>query len=196
MDFSVRKATLADVPALRILIAESTRKLHTSHYTPIQIEAALKYLYGVDTAIIIDGHYFVIDEPPSETSTPLSQPSDVEPKLIACGGWSNRKTLYGGDQYYAREDDILSPEKGDVAKIRAFFVHPEWARKGLGRLVLGACENAAREAGFTKAEMGATLAGVSFYERMGYSKLKGAKRIEVIGEDVEVELVRMKKDML
>ena len=87
--------------------------------------------------------------------------------IVACGGWSKRKTLYGGDQYAAREDSLLDPAR-DAAKIRAFFVHPQWARQGIGGLILEACENARREAGFTRLEMGATLSGVAFYRAKGY----------------------------
>ncbi len=91
--------------------------------------------------------------------------------IVACGGWSKRQTLYGGDQYAAREDSLLDPSR-DAAKIRAFFVHPDRARRGIGTLILEACENAAIEAGFTRLEMGATLSGVAFYKAKGYAEVE------------------------
>ena len=94
-----------------------------------------------------------------------------KPVIVACGGWSKRKTLYGGDQYARREDSLLDPSR-DAAKIRAFFVHPAWARRGIGGMILEACENAATAAGFTRLEMGATLSGVEFYKAKGYAELE------------------------
>jgi GNAT superfamily N-acetyltransferase len=94
-----------------------------------------------------------------------------ENKIVACGGWSKRKTLFGSDRAAGREDDLLDPAC-DRAKIRAFFVHPDWARRGLGSRILEACENAAREAGFTGFEMGATLTGVKLYRERGYSAIE------------------------
>jgi GNAT superfamily N-acetyltransferase len=93
--------------------------------------------------------------------------SAADPVIVACGGWSKRKTLYGGDQYAGREDSLLDPSQ-DAAKIRAFFVHPQWARRGIGGMILQACEDAAMAAGFTRFEMGATLSGVAFYRAKGY----------------------------
>ncbi|MGB8834192.1 MAG: GNAT family N-acetyltransferase [Candidatus Sulfotelmatobacter sp.] len=150
--FNIRKATPADVPRLRELIEASVRGLQADDYTPAQIEGALHSVYGVDSQLIADGTYFVV-----ESSS----------EIVGCGGWSQRKTLYGGDQYAAREDSLLDPAH-DAAKIRAFFVHPAWARRGIGSLILKTCEHAAREAGFTRLEMGATLSGVAFYQAMGY----------------------------
>jgi GNAT superfamily N-acetyltransferase len=95
--------------------------------------------------------------------------------IVACGGWSKRKTLYGGDRWKDRQDDLLDP-RIDAAKIRAFFVHPDWARRGIGTLVLDACENAARAAGFKRFEMGATLTGVKLFQERGYAAIE---RIEV-----------------
>jgi GNAT superfamily N-acetyltransferase len=158
-----------DVPVLRGLIDASVRGLQVHDHTPAQIEAALKSVYGVDTRLIADGTYFVAEAPSDES----------EPKLviIGCGGWSKRKTLFGGDQWGQRQDAVLDPTR-DAAKIRAFFVHPDWARRGVGTLILDACENAAKAAGFKRLEMGATLSGVPFYRAKGYAAL----------EDVEVPL--------
>ena len=89
--------------------------------------------------------------------------------IVGCGGWSKRKTLYGGDHWTGREDAMLDPAK-HAAKIRAFFVAPEWVRRGVGSLILDACENAAIADGFRRLEMGATLTGVPFYRMRGYSE--------------------------
>jgi GNAT superfamily N-acetyltransferase len=112
--------------------------------------------------------------------------------IAGCGGWSKRKTLYGGDQYAGREDSLLDPAC-DAAKIRAFFVHPEWARRGIGGAILEACENAARAAGFVRLEMGATLSGVAFYEAKGYAVLEN---LEVdLGNGEVLPIVRMTKEI-
>lgn len=180
--YHLRKATTEDIPILQQLIDLSVRALHTTYYTPAVITGALKSIYGVDTALLSDGHYFAI--------TPLSDPSTI----IACGGWSHRSTLYGGDQFSSRDDNtLLNPEKGDAAKIRAMFVHPAWARKGVGRFLILACEGAAREAGFQRVEMGATLSGVPFYESMGYVVIEDQERD--LGDGVKLELKRMGKEL-
>jgi GNAT superfamily N-acetyltransferase len=157
----IRKATAADVPRLREVIEASVRSLQAADYSPAQIECALQSVYGVDSQLIADGTYLVAE---------VSRPQN-ESEIVACGGWSRRKTLYGGDQYAAREDSLLDPAR-DAAKIRAFFVHPGWARRGIGSMILEACENAALAAGFTHFEMGATLSGVAFYRAKGYAALE------------------------
>ena len=112
-------------------------------------------------------------------------------QIVACGGWSKRKTLYGGDQYAGREDSLLDPSR-DAAKIRAFFVHPDWARRGIGSLILEACENAAVEAGFTRLEMGATLSGVAFYRAKGYARLRTRSPL---GNGEALPIVKMAKEI-
>jgi GNAT superfamily N-acetyltransferase len=177
--FRLRKATMEDISELTLLIDASVRALHAEHYTPEQISAALKHVYGVDTTLIQDGHYFVV-----ETSAP------EKVQIVGCGGWSYRRTLYGGNQYAAREDDLLDPAK-DAGKIRAFFVHPDWTRRGIGGIVLRACEGAAREAGFARVEMGSTLSGVAFYTSSGYKELEQVEdRLE---NGVVLTFVRMGK---
>src|SRR5579862_9128373 len=126
---AIRLAVVEDVPVLRKLIDASVRGLQANDYTPGQIEGALKSVYGVDSQLIADGTYFAAEDQ-----------SPQYPVIVACGGWSKRKTLYGGDQFSGREDSLLDP-KTDAAKIRAFFVHPKWARRGIGGLILSACEN-------------------------------------------------------
>jgi len=158
----IRKVRTGDVPRLREVIDASVRGLQAGDYTPAQIEGALASVYGVDSQLIADGTYLVAEI--QETGAPT-------PTIVGCGGWSKRKTLYGGDQFAGREDSLLDPAR-DAAKIRAFFVHPDWARRGIGTLILEACESAAREAGFTRLEMGATLSGVAFYRAKGYADLE------------------------
>ncbi len=181
MNIQVRKATTADVPRLQEVIEASVRGLQADYYSPGQIEGALKSVYGVDSQLIADGTYLV-----AESSQPQG---NIE--IVACGGWSKRKTLYGGDQYAGREDSLLDPER-DAAKIRAFFVHPKWARHGIGGLILEACENAAREAGFTRLEMGATLSGVDFYQAKGYAAVENQE--VPLGNGEALPIMRMAKE--
>jgi GNAT superfamily N-acetyltransferase len=159
MPFPIRPAVTADIPALSSLIESSVRELQAEDYTPAQLDAALGSVFGVDTQLIADGTYFV------------AQTDDSEAMIVGCGGWSRRKTLYGGDRFAVREDSLLDPTC-DAARIRAFFVHPQWARRGIGGLILDACERAAAAAGFTRLEMGATLTGVPFYRVKGYTALE------------------------
>jgi GNAT superfamily N-acetyltransferase len=165
---------------LREVIEASVRGLQAEDYSPAQIEGALKSVYGVDSQLIADGTYFVAEVTEIQS----------KPKIVACGGWSKRKTLYGGDQYAAREDSLLDPAQ-DAAKIRAFFVHPQWARRGIGGLILEACENAARDAGFTRLEMGATLSGVAFYKAKGYAAVENQE--VPLGNGETLPIVRMAK---
>lgn len=187
----IRKATPEDVPRLREIIEVSVRGLQASDYSPAQIEGALSSVYGVDSQLIADGTYFVAEnsagigaatEPPGKRR--------YETGIVACGGWSKRKTLYGGDQFAAREDSLLDPAK-DAAKIRAFFVHPEWARRGIGSMILEACERAAAEAGFKSLEMGATLSGVPFYSVKGYTAVENQEAPLANGE--KLPIVKMTK---
>jgi GNAT superfamily N-acetyltransferase len=184
-NIQIRQATAADVPRLREVIEASVRGLQAADYSPAQIEGALKSVYGVDTQLIADGTYLV-----AEVSESQEQESQ-KPEIVACGGWSKRKTLYGGDQYAAREDSLLDPAR-DAARIRAFFVHPDWARRGIGGLILEACETAAREAGFTRLEMGATLSGVAFYRSKGYTALENLEA--PLGKGEVLPIVRMAKE--
>jgi GNAT superfamily N-acetyltransferase len=182
MQIDIRKAKAQDIPVLRELIQKSVRGLQAEDYTSAQLESALKSVYGVDSQLIADGTYFV-----AETTSP----GDTS-LIVACGGWSKRKTLYGGDHWTGRHDALLDPVR-DPAKIRAFFVHPQWARHGIGSLILQACEEAAKVAGFTRLEMGATLTGVPFYEAKGY---KALERLEVpLADGLVLPIVRMAKSI-
>jgi GNAT superfamily N-acetyltransferase len=178
MRFKIRLAVEGDAPALRELIRRSVRGLQRGVYSEEQIEAALASVYGVDSRLIADGTYFVV--------TPENDPGVT----VGCGGWSRRQTLYGGDQWSGREDSLLDPRR-DAAKIRAFFVDPGWSRRGIGSLILDACESAAVAAEFTRLEMGATLTGVPFYEAHGYA---ARERSEVpLGNRLGLPIVRMEK---
>jgi GNAT superfamily N-acetyltransferase len=186
MNTRIRPAVFADVPVLRQLIDASVRGLQSHDYTPAQIESALASVYGVDTQLISDGTYFV-----AETSASAKVQETAEALLIVgCGGWSRRKTLYGGDQWTGRQAALLDPHH-DAAKIRAFFIHPSWARRGIGSLILEACENAAVAAGFTRFEMGATLTGVPLYRVRGYVALENLEVPLADGESLPI--VRMEK---
>jgi GNAT superfamily N-acetyltransferase len=182
MKISLRPAVVADVPLLREVIEASVRGLQADDYSPSQIDAALKTVYGVDSQLIADGTYFVAE---------VSDPGNT-PMIVGCGGWSKRKTLYGGDQYAGREDSLLDPAR-DAGKIRAFFIDPRWARRGIGSMILEACENAARKAGFTRLEMGATLSGVAFYQAKGY--VAAEYQAVPLGNGETLAILRMAKEI-
>lgn len=184
--FRIRKATLEDVPVLTGLIDSSVRGLQTEDYSPAQMEAALQTVFGVDSQLIADETFLVAE-------TNASVGGGQSPSIIAgCGGWSQRKTLYGGDRWMNREDSLLDPAH-DAAKIRAFFVHPSWARQGLGTLILNACEGAAKLAGFTRCEMGATLTGVKLFQARGYRPVES---FEIpLSNGISLPIVRMAKQL-
>lgn len=151
----IRLATLNDIDVLNNLIQASVRGLSREEYSPDEIDGGLQDIFGVDTRLIQDETYYVIE--------------DERDTIVACGGWSKRRTLYGGNQFIDREDELLIPTT-DPAKIRAFFVHPDHARKGYGRMLLRYCEQQAQGHGFSSFEMMATLPGVKLYEKCGYLK--------------------------
>ena len=183
----IRQARVADVPVLRELIEASVRGLQGRDYTPTQLESALKTVYGVDSQLISDGTYFVAEAVGGEVEP---HRAEGERAIVGCGGWSKRKTLYGGDRWTGREDELLEPLR-DAAKIRAFFIHPAWARRGIGSMILETCEAAARAAGFTRFEMGATLTGVPMYRARGYVELEHVEVPLANGESLPI--VRMGK---
>ena len=181
--FSIRPAVSADIPILHDLIDASVRRLQSGDYSPEQIDCALRTIFGVDTQLVNDGTYLLVEACPTD-----SQKKTV---IVACGGWSRRKTLYGGDRWRDRQDDMLDP-KTDAAKIRAFFIHPDWARQGIGTLLLDACESAGRAAGFTRFEMGATLTGAKLFEKRGYAAME---RQEVpLDRNITLPIIHMVKD--
>jgi GNAT superfamily N-acetyltransferase len=175
-----RLATLADIPRLHALISRSVRELQTQDYTRAQLDGALGSYLGVDTQLITDGTYFVVE----------SCDANPEAPFIASGGWSRRKTLCGGDHRPGRDDSPLDPAT-EAAKIRAFYVHPDSARRGIGTKILELCENAARAEGFTRFEMGATLTGVRLYARHGYVEVERLAMLLANGESLPI--VRMTK---
>jgi GNAT superfamily N-acetyltransferase len=179
MSFVIRKATLGDQPEIEKLIAESVRGLSHDDYNARQIELSIKTVFGVDTQLIQDQTYFV------------AQSEDG--KLAGCGGWSKRRTLYGASVYqHSRDSNLLNPET-DPAKIRAFFIHPEFARKGIGTAILETCESEAKAHGFISCEMMATLPGVKLYAVRGYT---GDEQVKVpLGDNEEIICVRMRKNL-
>lgn len=177
MPYQLRPATILDQPALEQLIARSARELSTADYRPEQVEGALRGAFGVDTQLIRDGTYFVVE---------------MERTLVACGGWSYRRTLFGGDQRAERDAAELDP-RVDPAKIRAFFVDPDHARKGIGTLLLEHCEAQARARGFARVELMGTLPGVRLYAARGY--VPGAQVSYRVAPGVEIEFIPMSKDL-
>jgi predicted N-acetyltransferase YhbS len=177
VSWSLRLATEADVPALEALIPRSVRGLQAAHYSAAQMEAALGPVFGVDRLLIRDGTYFVAEH---------------DAQIVGCGGWSRRRAVFGGDRDRAGEDGCLDPAR-EPARIRAFFVHPDWARRGIGRCILLACEKAVRDAGFRSAILVATLSGEPLYAAFGYTVLE---RYEVpLGSGLTLSVVRMSKDL-
>lgn len=175
--YLLRPATLADVPALEQLIPLSVRTLQAASYSPAQMEAALGPVFGVDRHLIQDGTYWVATH---------------EGQVVACGGWSRRLAAFGGDAHQSGLEQFLNPAK-DAARIRAFFVHPAHARRGLGRRLLQTCEAAAREAGFTRCMLVATLPGEPLYAAHGYAV---QERYEVPLPDAPaLPVVRMGRDL-
>lgn len=186
--FRIRQATHSDIPLLEILIDSSVRGLQAQDYTPAQMESALKTVYGVDSQLIEDGTYFVAELEKDEAPRRSGQ---SRPLIVGCGGWSKRKTLYGGDHWTGRHDELLDL-RHDAARIRAFFIHPKWARRGIATMILEACEEAAKTAGFTRLEMGATLTGVPFYRAKGYI---ASEHLEVpLANGESLPIVRMTKE--
>jgi N-acetylglutamate synthase-like GNAT family acetyltransferase len=176
-EFSLRKATLDDRPALEELIAKSARGLSRPHYTNAQVDAAIGSAFGVDSELIGDGTYFV---------------AEADGRIVGCGGWSRRATLFGSDAQPGRRSDLLDPTR-DSARIRAFFVHPDWARRGIGRAILERCEAEAKANGFRMAELLATLPGHQFYRTLGYS---GDERIEyALRDETKIAFIPMKKSL-
>jgi GNAT superfamily N-acetyltransferase len=181
----LRLAVPADIPVLRELIDASVRGLQPQDYSGAQIEGALKTVFGVDSQLIADGTYIVAEAPLDGVERADEKDSKTKAVIAGCGGWSKRKTLYGSDQWTGREDELLDPRR-DAAKIRAFFIHPDWARRGIGSMILEACEAAAKAAGFTRYEMGATLTGAKLFGVKGYVAVRPIEIPLVNGERLPV----------
>ena len=178
VQIDIRNATLADVDSIRELIDVSVRGLAKGIYTDDQIERSIRSVFGVDSTLITDGTYFV---------------AAIDGRLAGCGGWSRRKTLFGaGDYESSRDDSLLDPQR-EAARIRAFFIHPSAARKGVGTAILELCESAALAEGFKAAEMMATLPGVPLYAARGYGELE---RVDVPLDSTEsIVCIRMRKEL-
>lgn len=177
LQYRLRKATLDDRRELEALIARSIRQLGAGDYTSEQIEAALKGAFGVDTRLIQDGTYYV---------------AEAKRRIVACGGWSRRRTLFGGDSHAQRDAGELDPSV-DPAKIRAFFVDPACARNGIGTALLEHCEAAALIGGFRTLELMATLPGVRLYSARGY--VPGPSVLHPLTSEVSIEFVPMTKTL-
>ena len=176
MTLRIRVATTDEMPALADVMDAAIAELQRGFLTTRQIESS-RAIMGIDTQLIADGTYFVVEE---------------EGAVAGCGGWSRRATLYGGDQTPGRDARLLDPET-EPARVRAMYTNPAFARRGVGRMVLVACEDAARAEGFVRLELMATLSGRPLYESFGFV------RVEDIVDDrggEPVPLVRMVKDVL
>jgi len=191
MPLTLRPATPDDIPALNALIERSARQLSIGYYSPAEIEAAVRYVFGVDTTLVRDGTYFAVH---------------ADGVLAGCGGWSYRRTIYGGDQRpvddAANASGATPPAQAastqlqpgiDPARVRAFFVAPEQARRGVGRFLLDACLDAARAAGFTRAELMATLPGVPFYAALGFAPVRDVT--DRVPDGTPLRFVLMQRDI-
>ena len=176
--FHLRLATTDDLPAIKTLIPQSVRALSAALYTEAQIESALRHVFGPDTRLIADGTYFVVT---------------AGAQLAACGGWSRWRTLYGGDQMKKAGDDSLLDPQTEPARIRAFFVAPEFARRALGTWLLEASLDAIRTAGFSTVELVATLPGERLYAAHGFTALE--RVTHPLPDGLEIAFVRMRRTL-
>ena len=174
---TLRLATPADLPALAELIPASVRELSRGFYTPEQVDSAIRHVFGADTQLIADGTYFA---------------AEARGEVVGCGGWSRRRTLYGGDQMKAGEDPLLDPRM-EAARIRAFFVHPAWARRGIGSAIMRACRDAAADAGFRRLELMATLPGEPLYRAFGFQAVERVRT--TLPDGVPIDFVRMRREI-
>lgn len=159
------------------MIPRSVRALSTSFYSPAQIEGAIAEIFGVDTQLVEDGTYFI---------------AEAKGNIVGCGGWSRRRTLYGGDQMKTNEDDLLDPAV-EPARIRAFFVDPDWARLGIGSRIMKMCEIEAIKAGFNTMALAATLPGEQLYKQFGYEAIR--RYNHVLRDGLKLPLVSMQKKL-
>ena len=173
--FTNRVATEADIPAITDLMTRSIAELQRDFLSPAQI-AASRAVMGLDTQLIADRTYLLVED---------------GARIAGCGGWSRRRTLYGGDHSTALRDATLLDPLVDAARIRAMYTDPDYARRGVGRTVLALCEDAAAAAGFAGAELMATLSGVPLYRACGYTEVQHIRSAPIDG--VAVALIRMAK---
>jgi len=178
MPITIRLATEVDIPVLQQLIPASARALSRRYYSDAEIEAAVRYVFGVDSQLIADRTYYVAVE---------------GSEIVGCGGWSWRRTLYGGDQRPVGAGSALDPEV-DAARIRAFFVADGHARRGIGRRILMACEAAAAEKKFARLELMSTLPGVPFYSTCGFREIERVR--DTLPDGTRLDFVRMMRGMV
>ncbi len=176
MPLAHRWARTEDIPALRALMTAAIEQLQTDVLDPDQVRASHAVM-GLDTQLIDDGSYVIIE---------------AEGRIAGCGGWSRRATLYGGDHSPGRDAALLDPA-ADAARIRAMYTHPDFVRRGVGRLVLDLCERAAAAHGFSRVELMATLAGERLYSACGYTAIEHTQSPPIDG--VPVPLIRMGKSL-
>ena len=174
--FTHRVAQSADIPALKLLMDAAIGELQRGFLTPEEIEAS-RFVMGLDTQLVEDGTYFIVES---------------EGRIAGCGGWSRRATLFGGDHSAGRSDVFLDPSK-DAARVRAMYTHPGFARRGIGRMILELCERAAAAEGFSRLEMGATLAGEPLYRACGYKVIERLDTDTPLG--IRVPILRMGKSI-
>jgi N-acetylglutamate synthase-like GNAT family acetyltransferase len=177
MPVTIRLATAGDIPALERLIPTSASVLSRGYYSEQQTQAAIRHVFGVDSQLIADGTYYVALD---------------NHDIVGCGGWSWRRTLYGGDQRPMGAGALLDPAV-DAARIRAFFVASDQARKGIGARILRACEEAATTRGFSRLELMSTLPGVPFYRRFGFHEVE--RVVDTLPGGTSIEFVRMTRDL-
>ncbi len=177
MPFTHALATEEDLPALRALMTRAIEELQQGFLSPEQVTASHQIM-GLDTQLVKDRTYFMI----------LDQGA-----LVGCGGWSFRATLFGGDDSIVAREPLPLDPAGDAAKIRAMYVDPAHARRGIGKEIMALCENAARAAGFGRAELMATLAGLPLYKACGYTEIEAVEAVS--REGVKVPIIRMGKSL-
>lgn len=177
MPLTLRLALPSDTAALNPLIERSARALSEGYYSPGQIDAAIRHVFGVDSRLVEDGTYFV---------------AESGGQIVGCGGWSRRKTMYGGDQRPVGPPEYLDPHV-DAARIRAFFVAPEAARQGIGRRLLQACAEAAAKAGFTRLALMATMPGVPLYAACGFVGVEPVT--DILPDGTAIEFLRMERPL-
>jgi GNAT superfamily N-acetyltransferase len=170
-------AQLDDLPALQQIVAGSVRQLSRGYYSEQQIESALRYVFGIDSTLITDQTYFI---------------ARIDQQIAGCGGWSRRNRLYGGDQHASSTSDMLDPAV-DPARIRAFFVVPDYARRGVASALYRRSAQAARDAGFSRLELAATLPGVPFYERVGFVAIEHVN--DRLPDGCDIPFVRMQRSI-
>jgi GNAT superfamily N-acetyltransferase len=168
-----RRAVSGDIPALTVLMNAAIAELQSSYLDEDQI-ASSRAIMGIDTELIDDGTYFVVES---------------GDEIAGCGGWSRRATLYGGNQTPGRDSKLLDPAV-DPARVRAMYTNPAHARRGVGRLILSLCEAAAAAEGFTRLELMSTLSGEPLYTAYGFRQLE---RLDDSTGGASVPLIRMEK---